>query len=133
MTWKKLEYKDLAIEEVYKKDTSYYRSEEVIPHQERLKKAFDLALKVSNEGYNVYVCGPRGIGRTRYTLKRIQEMAPTLPTPPDICYVNNFEDPARPKCLLLPAGYGKKLEEGLEGVLDFLKRETFKAFEGKEY
>ncbi|MFN3505626.1 MAG: AAA family ATPase [Caldimicrobium sp.] len=133
MPWKKLELKDLKYEEPYKEDTTEISPEELFPHQERLEKAFNLALKVDDEGYNVYVCGPRGIGRTRYTIKRIQEIANIFPQPPDICYVYNFEDSARPKCLVLPAGYGKKLEEGIEAVLDFLKKETFKAFEGKEY
>ncbi len=133
MPWKKLAFEDLLFEAPYEEGTYKITPEEIFPHQERLKKAFDLALNVFDEGYNVYVCGPRGIGRTRYTLRRIEEIAKTLSQPSDICYVNNFEDPARPKCLLLPAGYGKKLEEGLEAVLDYLKRETFKAFEGKEY
>jgi len=133
MGWKKLAAKEFRIELPYKEGTKAYTAEELFPHQERLERAFSLALKIKDEGYNVYVCGPRGIGRTRYTLKRIQEVAREFPTPPDICYVNNFEDPARPKCLLLPAGLGKKLEEGLEEALDFLKRETFKAFEGKDY
>ncbi|MFN3406532.1 MAG: AAA family ATPase [Caldimicrobium sp.] len=133
MAWKKLELKDVKYEEPYIHDTTEIRPEELFPHQERLEKAFNLALKVNDEGYNVYVCGPRGIGRTRYTIKRIQEIASSFPQPPDICYVNNFEDSARPKCLVLPVGFGKKLEEGIEAVLDFLKKETFKAFEGKEY
>ncbi|PMP63052.1 MAG: peptidase S16 [Caldimicrobium thiodismutans] len=133
MAWRRLEAREFTVELPYKEGTKAYKSEEHFPHQERLEKAFELALKIDDEGYNVYVCGPRGIGRTRYTLKRIQEVAKNFPTPPDICYVNNFEDPARPKCLLLPAGLGKKLEEGIEEVLDYLKRETFKAFEGKDY
>ncbi|MGC9141384.1 MAG: Lon protease family protein [Caldimicrobium sp.] len=133
MAWRRLEAKEFTVELPYKEGTKAYKSEDHFPHQERLEKAFELALKIDDEGYNVYVCGPRGIGRTRYTLKRIQEVAKNFPTPPDICYVNNFEDPARPKCLLLPAGLGKKLEEGIEEVLDYLKRETFKAFEGKDY
>ncbi len=133
MAWRRLNTKEFVIESPYKEGTKSYKSEDHFPHQERLEKAFELALKIDDEGYNVYVCGPRGIGRTRYTLKRIQEVARNFPSPPDICYVNNFEDPARPKCLLLPAGYGKKLEEGIEEVLNFLKRETFKAFEGKDY
>ena len=133
MAWRRLEAREFTVELPYKEGTKAYKSEDHFPHQERLEKAFELALKIDDEGYNVYVCGPRGIGRTRYTLKRIQEVAKDFPTPPDICYVNNFEDPARPKCLLLPAGLGKKLEEGIEEVLDFLKRETFKAFEGKDY
>ncbi|MGC8872156.1 MAG: Lon protease family protein [Caldimicrobium sp.] len=133
MAWRRLEAREFTVELPYKEGTKAYKSEEHFPHQERLEKAFELALKIDDEGYNVYVCGPRGIGRTRYTLKRIQEVAKNFPTPPDICYVNNFEDSARPKCLLLPAGLGKKLEEGIEEVLDYLKRETFKAFEGKDY
>jgi len=133
MAWRRLEASEFTVELPYKEGTKAYKSEDHFPHQERLEKAFELALKIDDEGYNVYVCGPRGIGRTRYTLKRIQEVAKDFPTPPDICYVNNFEDPARPKCLLLPAGLGKKLEEGIEEVLDYLKRETFKAFEGKDY
>lgn len=133
MAWKRIEFKDLQIECQFLKGTADLHPEELFPHQERLEKAFDLALKIRDEGYNVYVCGPRGIGRTRYTLKRIEEVAKEFPTPPDLCYINNFEDPARPKCLQLPAGYGKKLEEGLEEVLNFLKRETFKSFEGKDY
>ena len=133
MAWRRLEAREFTVELPYKEGTKAYKSEDHFPHQERLEKAFELALKIDDEGYNVYVCGPRGIGRTRYTLKRIQEVAKNFPTPPDICYVNNFEDPARPKCLLLPAGLGKKLEEGIEEVLDYLKRETFKAFEGKDY
>lgn len=133
MSWKKLEAKEFKIEGPYTRGTESYEAEEHFPHQDRVEKAFSLALKIMDQGYNVYVCGPRGIGRTRYTLKRIQEVAQQFPTPPDICYVNNFEDPARPKCLVLPPGYGKKLEEGIEEVLDFLKRETFKAFEGKDY
>ncbi|MGC9017197.1 MAG: Lon protease family protein [Caldimicrobium sp.] len=133
MAWRRLEAKEFRVDLPYKEGTKAYKSEDHFPHQERLEKAFELALKIDDEGYNVYVCGPRGIGRTRYTLKRIQEVAKNFPTPPDICYVNNFEDSARPKCLLLPAGLGKKLEEGIEEVLDYLKRETFKAFEGKDY
>jgi predicted ATP-dependent protease len=133
MPWKKIEFKDLKIEAQFSEGTLAFHPEELFPHQERLEKAFDLALRIKDEGYNVYVCGPRGIGRTRYTLKRIEEVASNFPTPPDLCYINNFEDPARPKCLQLPAGYGKKLEEGLEEALNFLKRETFKSFEGKDY
>lgn len=130
---KKLRVEDIIVMEPYQEGTAGIQPGELFPHQKRLEQAFDLALKISDKGYNVYVCGPRGIGRTRYTLKRIQEVASQFPKPPDVCYVNNFEDPAKPKCILLPAGLGKILEEGIEEALDYLKRETFKAFEGKEY
>ena len=134
MAWKKLSYRILEIKSPYKKGTKNIEvKEDSFIFQERVEKAFNLALCLDEEGYNVYVCGPRGIGRTRYTLKRIKENASQKETPPDICYVNNFKEPYKPKALVLPPGYGKKLAEGIERILDFLKKETSKAFEGKEY
>ncbi len=133
MSWKKLEFKDLNLDFGFSSGTSDYPEEEIFLKQERVEKAFDLALKLDKDGYNVYVCGPNGIGRSRYTLKRLQEIAPTKEKPSDICYVNNFKDFYRPKALVLPAGYGKKLADHVEEILDHLKRETSKAFEGKEY
>ncbi len=133
MAWKRVSDQDLVIEDFFNDSSLSVEGGIIFPHQERVEKAFEIALKMMDEGYNVYVCGPRGIGRTSYTLKRIEEIARQLPAPPDLCYINNFENPARPKCLVLPATYGKKLEEGIEEVLDYLKRETSKVFEGKEY
>lgn len=133
MAWKKLDFENLDLTFNFPSGTSEYLEEEIFLQQERLEKAFDLALKLDKDGYNVYVCGPNGIGRSRYTLKRLQEVAPTKERPPDICYINNFKDSYRPKALVLPAGYGRKLADYIEEILEFLKRETFKAFEGKEY
>ncbi len=133
MSWEKLSFEKLNIEISYSTGTEEFKEEEVFFQQERVEKAFDLALKLEKEGYNVYVCGPNGIGRTTYTLNRLKEISQSRETPPDVCYVTNFKDSYKPKALILPAGYGKKLAEHIEGVLDFLKRETHKAFEGKEY
>ncbi len=133
MAWEKLTFEKLQLDFCFQKNIEEFPEEELFPGQIRVEKAFDLALKIDKDGYNVYVCGPNGIGRTRYTLKRLKEIASQKKPPPDICYVNNFKDSYKPKALVLPSGYGKKLAQYIEEVLDFLKRETFKAFEGKEY
>jgi len=133
MAWKKLSFENLKLEFNFPSGTFNYPEEEIFLQQERLEKAFNLALQLDKDGYNVYVCGPNGIGRSRYTLKRLQEIAPTKEKPSDICYVNNFKDSYKPKAIILPAGYGKKLADHVEEILEFLKKETFKAFEGKEY
>lgn len=133
MGWKKLSFEDLKVDFNFISGTEGYFEEEIFFPQERVEKAFNLALKLNKDGYNVYVCGPNGIGRSRYTLKKLQEIAPKQEKPCDICYVNNFKDSYRPKSIVLPAGYGKKLADQIEEILEFLKRETFKAFEGKEY
>ncbi|QER41802.1 AAA family ATPase [Thermodesulfobacterium sp. TA1] len=133
MGWKKVEKEDLRIKVEFSSGTEDIKPEECYFRQKRVEKTFDLALNIDQEDYNVYVCGPNGIGRSRYTLKRLKEIASSKPTPKDICYVNNFQDPYKPKVLILPSGYGKKFANHIENILEFLKRETFKAFEGKEY
>ncbi len=134
MAWKKLDpEEDLYFPYSFPYGTKEVEGEELFPHQERLERAFRLALDMKDEGYNVYVCGPEGVGRTTYTLKKVKEGARKDSPAFDVCYVNNFEDPARPKALLFPAGKGKIFGEMLEEALEFLKRETFKAFEGREY
>ena len=45
----------------------------------------------------------------------------------------NFDDPLRPKCLLLPAGVGKGFVEEVEKAIETLKTELPKAFESKDY
>jgi len=117
----------------YEKGTDQVVSAELFPGQDRVERAFDLALSTSYEGYNVFVSGPESVGRTLYTLGKLRYAAQGKPPPEDICYVNNFEDPLRPLYLLLPAGYGKKLAQDIDRAIDTLKEELPKAFESKEY
>ena len=39
--------------------------------QPRAVKAFDFGLSAQNDGYNIFVVGPHGSGRTSYTLKTV--------------------------------------------------------------
>jgi len=133
MSLKKISFEELTFPYSVKVGTRDVEAEEVFPHQERVERAFNLALGLEDEGYNVYVCGIPGVGRTTCTLRKVKEVASQKQTPKDVCYVNNFDDPVRPKALLFPQGKGKKFVELIEKALEFLKRETFRAFEGKEY
>ena len=133
MAYKKLTYKDLKIEVSFDNEYIKCAPEEIFIKQERLEKAFNLALKLDEEGYNVFVCGPNGVGRSRYTLKRLKEIAKKKPTPPDVCYVHNFKDSYKPIPIILPSGLGKVLAEGIEKALEYLKKRTAKVFESKEY
>ena len=133
MAWKRLSYKDLKLEVSFNQKNIQCAPEEIFIKQERLEKAFDLALSLEEEGYNVFVCGPNGVGRSRYTLKRLKEVAEKKPTPPDVCYVHNFKDSYKPVPIILPSGLGKVLAEGIEKALEYLKKRTAKVFESKEY
>ncbi len=133
MAVKKLTKEDLTYGYAYIYSTRDVEPAELFPGQERVKSAFDLALSIESEGYNLYVSGPESIGRTIYTLKRLRESARLKKKPEDICYVNNFDNPLRPKYLLLPAGMGKALANDIDWAIDALKEELPKSFESKEY
>jgi len=130
---KKLSDKDIQIKIEIKKSTDQIEPKPSFPKQERVEKAFEVAIKTEKEGYNLYVAGPDGIGRTTYSLLKFNESAKNKKTPEDICYYNNFEKPENPKCLLLPAGYGKKLANDIERIIGNLKETVYKQFESKEF
>jgi len=108
---KKLNKEDLEYGYRYDFSTEDVPPEEVFLKQDRVEKVFDLALNTKQEGYNIniFASGPESIGRTTYALRRLKEKAEKEPVPEDICYYYNFDDPLRPKYLLLPAGVGKGL------------------------
>jgi hypothetical protein len=80
MSWKETRFEDLAFPYKLQIGTKDVAPQEVFPHQGRVEKAFNLALGLDDEGYNVYVCGIPGVGRTTYTLRKVKEVASNKPT-----------------------------------------------------
>ncbi len=101
--------------------------------QERAVKAMSFGLAVNSKGYNIFVLGEPGSGRTTYALDRLGEMARNVPAPDDWVYVYNFNDPGKPIAMELPAGKGKELETTFGSLLDELKVTISKAFEKSQY
>ena len=101
--------------------------------QERAVKSIDFGLAVKSTGYNVFIVGPQGSGRTSYALKSVREKAARLPAPNDWIYVNNFDEPATPLAIDLPAGQAKKAEEDFDKLIEELKSVISGAFEKSSY
>ncbi len=133
MAVKHLNADQIRIDISLKEGTQNIKPETLFPGQERVEKAFNVGLSTEKEGYNIYVAGPEGIGKVTYSLHKIKNISKQKKTPEDICYYNNFEEPYRPKYLLLPAGYGKKLSRDLDRSIDTLKEAVVKQFESKEF
>jgi lon-related putative ATP-dependent protease len=101
--------------------------------QDRAAKALHFGLQMKVKGYHIYVCGQAGTGRTTFAREYARQKAASEPTPPDLCYVYNFENPKSPKLLTLPAGTGRKLKEALSDLMSRLAAELPKTFSGKEH
>jgi len=101
--------------------------------QERAVNAIYFGLGIDHRGYNLYLAGPSGVGKTSSIKAILSMISKNRPTPGDWCYVYNFEDPNIPKAMNLPAGMGKAFKRDMEDLLESLKANISKAFESKQY
>jgi len=106
---------------------------ETIIGQERAVRALEFGLGIKELGFNIYVAGPPGTGKTTAVKRFLEEIAKDKPVPPDWCYVNNFRDPYRPRALRLPPGRGRELQKDMRSLVEGARREIPKAFESDEY
>jgi len=101
--------------------------------QQRAVEATEFGLAIQLDGYNIYMAGESGEGKTRYALECAQKQAKHMPVPDDWCYVYNFEDATRPRAINLPAGMGRELKKDMEEFVRIIEQEMDKAFNGDEY
>ena len=101
--------------------------------QSRAVDALNMALEIESIGYNVFVSGPVGTGRTT-TVKNLLESTQARPKElDDKCYVNNFRDPDQPRLLCLPAGKGQEFRSDMEAFVDFLAKNVPLLLESDTY
>ena len=101
--------------------------------QERAVEAFDFGIMVKMKGYNIYMSGPSGTGKTTYAKMKAKEVAKSEPVPDDWCYVYNFENPERPKALRFATGKGKEFKEDMGELVELFNSEIQKAFNSDDY
>jgi len=108
--------------------------------QERAMRAIEFGLGISKPGFNIFVTGLTGTGKTsiiKAFLKKITEKnlspAEDSPFPEDCCYVYNFNDPDRPQALSIRRGWGKALKRDMEQLIQTLQREAKKTFESDDF
>ena len=101
--------------------------------QPRAHSALEMALAIKSREYNVYVAGDPHQGRTYFTRSFLDPAAAAAPTPPDLVYVHNFEDPDRPRIIALPAGQGRKLKAALAKAVAGIRDEVPAHFEREAY
>ena len=101
--------------------------------QERALEALKFGLRVKNKGFNIFVSGLPGTGKTEFIKNTAQKIAETEKIPDDICYVYNFSDSKFPKILTLPAGYGKVFRNEMEELINYLRDDLPKVFSAKSY
>jgi len=101
--------------------------------QDRAMQAIDFGTSITSFGYNLFVMGRPGSGRTTAVTSVVRQKASQLPAPSDWCYVHNFQDPNVPRAIELPAGLASRFRARMEELIREVTRRLERAFEGEAY
>ena len=93
----------------------------------------DFSQPRADSGYNVYLAGENDLGRAYMLSQFLKPIALKKETPPDLLYVNNFENEDNPILLKVLAGQGKVLKSELAKILQQIKKEIPLRFETHAY
>ncbi len=132
-----LNYKDLreyCNPDIFKfEDTSLLTGIDTGIGQDRGIKALEFGLSVDVKGYNLYLEGPDGVGKTMYTKHYLDKISKKKKAPSDWCYIYNFDNPNEPIALSLSAGLGKEFKEDMEQFVKDIKADINKTFSNEDF
>ena len=108
--------------------------------QDRAIRAIQFGLGLNKPGFNIFVTGLSGTGKTsiiKAFLKKIAEERGPIEadsrSPEDWCYVYNFADADRPQIISMRRGWGRILKNDMEQLILYLQREGRRVFESDEF
>ena len=112
--------------------TSFTTSHEIIS-QDRAVRAINMGLGIRKPGYNIYVAGIQGTGKTSVIRTFLEKWSTNSPSPHDWVYVYDFNDPEAPKAIPLEAGGGRRLKKAMEALVKNLKEVIPSALQSEDY
>ncbi len=108
------------------KDSSEIESVKDFIGQEKAIEALKFGLEMENSGYNIFVTGFSGTGKSSVIYEYISKIAEERKNRGevklrDFCFVYNFENTNQPICLIFDAGGGQKFKDFVDNLLIKLK------------
>ncbi len=132
-----LSYKDLKVvcdPDIFDfKDTSELEPISTGIGQDRGIKALDFGVNVNVKGYNIYMEGPSGVGKTMYAKNYLDELSKKKKVPSDWCYIYNFDNPNEPVAVSFPAGQGKEFKETMDTFIKEIRNDITKTFNNDDF
>lgn len=101
--------------------------------QERALNAIKCAMQIPQKGFNLYVSGNVGIGKTAYALSVVNELSQKEPIPNDYCYIHNFDNPNEPVAISLAPGMGTEFKQDMNRFIKKLLERLSKDLSGDMY
>jgi len=101
--------------------------------QDRAVQSMEFGLNMSARGYNIFVVGSQGTGKSTYTKGVISQIASKKPAPLDWCYINNFDEWDKPFAVSLQAGQGRIFQKDMDKLIANFMVSIPKSFESSEF
>jgi len=115
------------------KNTSQIKPLDEVIGQQRAVQALEFGLNMNHYGYNIFVTGLEGTGKSTIVKDFVTKHAQTLPKPNDWCLVNNFKDEFRPRAIEVPSGKAVRLSKEINRFIQILEKDLPAAFESEIY
>jgi len=126
--------KDYCNPEIFKfENTSELESIDTGIGQDRGIKALEFGLSVDVKGYNLFLEGPDGVGKTMYTKNYLDKISAKKKVPLDWCYIYNFENPNEPVAVSLPAGQGAEFQDDMNRFIKDVRADINKTFSNEDF
>jgi predicted ATP-dependent protease len=87
------------------------------------RRALELGLTTPEPSFHVFVAAEPEVMIEDDIVRYAQRLAANRPTPPDIVYVHDFDHPAAPRPIVLPAGVGPILVDSMRQLIEKLLEE----------
>ncbi|MBI2970071.1 MAG: AAA family ATPase [Gammaproteobacteria bacterium] len=101
--------------------------------QQRALGALSFGTGIKGAEYNIFALGLPGAGKLHTIREVLQRKAGEQPPAGDWCYVNNFEQPHKPRVLRLPPQRGSRLRLDVDQLMEELEATIPAAFESEDY
>ncbi len=101
--------------------------------QKRGFETLEFGLTIAKKGFNIFVAGESGTGKTSNVKNYLEEVARDMSTPDDLCYVFNFENPDEPGLITLPPGEGENLVKDMQDLLEYFQYQIPRQLESESF
>ena len=101
--------------------------------QPRALAALEFGVGMKSSGYHIFALGESGTGKYTMIRRFLERRAAGEEPPPDLCYVNNFEEQHKPRFLALDAGSGKEFAGRVDNLVDDIRNALRAALESEDF
>ncbi|MEY4630249.1 MAG: hypothetical protein RIQ81_369 [Pseudomonadota bacterium] len=101
--------------------------------QTRAVRAIEMGLGIRKPGYNIYVAGIQGTGKTSVIKTFLERWSADAARPKDWIYVYDFAQTEQPRAISMGPGEGRRIKKSMEHLVKSLRSDITAALQSEDY